>query len=400
MIDKSKKAALDRFLADNPELEELSAKLAKFNAFRTLRIEKAEIRHSNVLAWLLNPDESHGLADIILRRVFSNMLLESDTNIEEISAAQVELMDFADIEVRREWKNIDLLIIDRNNELVILIENKIYSSESSGQLSRYLKEVKKEFPNFVIVPVFLTLMGGDIADNHASNQYISYSYLQLLAVLDKLFAQRQSQLTEPVAIFIKQYMDILRRLTMQDESLVDLCKTIYRRHREAIDIIVEYGMIGVGPQAVEDMLNKEGNYEILCSRTNSVWFLPKSWSEIIPENSRRWPHLRRRVSIVCFFQFRSSINKIRLICEVSQMDDPKLRLACVKKLQKAGFKFTKKAFDENAKYSRFYSKNLIVSDITDYEVVIEALEKLLQKAKTDFKKAETVFQEVFSDYKG
>ncbi len=398
MIDKSKKAALDRFLADNPELEELSAKLAKFNAFRTLRIEKAEIRHSNVLAWLMNPDESHGLTDIILRRVFSNMLLESYTDIEEISAAQVELMDFADIEVRREWKNIDLLIIDRNNELVILIENKIYSSESTGQLSRYLQEVKKEFPSFVIVPVFLTLMGEEIADNHASTQYISYSYLQLLAVLENLFSQRQSQLTEPVAIFIKQYMDILRRLTMQDESLVDLCKTIYRRHREAIDIIVEYGMIGVGPQAVDDVLTKEGDYEILCSRTNTVWFLPKSWSDIIPENCTRWRHLRRRVSIACWFVFLK--DKIGLIFELAQMDDTLLRLTCAKKLQEAGFKLMKKAFDENAKYSRFFRANQKVSDMTDEKDVHEAIEKLLKKAKPEFPKAEKVFREVFSDSQG
>ncbi len=397
MIDKSKKAALDRFLADNPELEELSAKLATFNAFRTLRIENAEIRHSNVLAWLLNPDESHGLADIVLRRVFSNMCLESDTNIEEISAAQVELMDFADIEVRREWKNIDLLIIDRNNELVILIENKIYSSESTGQLFRYLKEVKKEFPSFVIVPVFLTLMGEEIDDNHVNAQYLSYSYLQLLAVLDNLFAQRQSQLTEPVAIFIKQYMDILRRLTMQDESLVDLCKTIYRRHREAIDIIVEYGMMGAGQQAVEDVLSKEGDYEILCSRTNSVWFLPKSWSEIIPENSTRWAHLRRRVSIACWFVFLKE--KVAIIFELSQMDDIQLRLTCAKKLQEAGFKLMKKAFDENAKYSRFFRANQKVSDMTDEKVVHEAIEKLFKKAEAEFPKAEKVFREVFSDSK-
>jgi hypothetical protein len=33
LIGKTKKAALDRFLADNPELEELSAKLATFNAW-------------------------------------------------------------------------------------------------------------------------------------------------------------------------------------------------------------------------------------------------------------------------------------------------------------------------------------------------------------------------------
>jgi hypothetical protein len=28
---------------------------------------------------------------------------------------------------------------------------------------------------------------------------------------------------------------------MSDPELVDLCKAIYRKHREAIDLIVEYG---------------------------------------------------------------------------------------------------------------------------------------------------------------
>jgi hypothetical protein len=43
---------LNQFLVDNWELEQLSAKLAAFNILKVLKIEKAEIRHSNVLAWL------------------------------------------------------------------------------------------------------------------------------------------------------------------------------------------------------------------------------------------------------------------------------------------------------------------------------------------------------------
>jgi len=393
-VDESKEATLDRFLADNPELEELSARLATFNVFRALRIENAENQHSNVLAWLLNPNESHGLGDIVLRRVFSNMLLESDMNIEGISAAEIELMDFADIEVRREDKHTDLLIIDRINKLVILIENKIYAGESPGQLVRYKKVIRNEFPSFTVVPVLLTLMGQESADDKAKD-YISYSHLQLLGVLERLFVQRQPQLAEPVAMFLKQYMDTLRRLTMQDENLVELCKTIYRRHRDAIDLIVEYGMAGVGQQAVEDVLSEEGGYEIFYSRPNSVWFLPKSWSEIILENGIAWTHLKRPVSIACWFNFPRGKKMVRLIWEVSGMDDLQLRLACVKKLQKVGFNLTKKAFDENAKYSRFFSKSLKVSDITDYEAVREAVKKLLQRAKTEFPKAEKVFREVF-----
>ena len=104
-----------RFLADNDELEQLSAELATFNVFRVLKIDDAEIRHSNTLGWLLDPAESHGLGDVFLRRILSNMLLESEADIQGLSAAQVELMDFSDIEVRREWNHIDVLVIDRKN---------------------------------------------------------------------------------------------------------------------------------------------------------------------------------------------------------------------------------------------------------------------------------------------
>ena len=99
--------SIDRFLADNPELEELSAKLSTFNVFRALRIEEAEIPHSNVLAWLLDPEESHGLSEMVLRRILSNILLLSDRTFPGVSAANVELMNFTDIEGRcpdRSWR--------------------------------------------------------------------------------------------------------------------------------------------------------------------------------------------------------------------------------------------------------------------------------------------------------
>jgi hypothetical protein len=132
-MTEKEKTALDNFLADNDELEQLSAQLATFNVFRVLKVEDAEIRHSNTLAWLLDPEESHGLGDVFLRRILSNILLKSDTSI-GLSAAEVELMDFTDIEVRREWKHIDVLVIDRQNKRVLFIENKLGGGEGPGQL--------------------------------------------------------------------------------------------------------------------------------------------------------------------------------------------------------------------------------------------------------------------------
>ena len=390
----SKKIALDRFLADNPDLQELSDRLATFNVFRALRIEKAEIRHSNVLAWLLNPEESHGLGDIILKRVLSNLLLSSGTIIDGISAAKVELMDFIDIEVGREWRNIDLLVIDRINKLALLVENKIYSGESPGQLLKYQKAVNEEFPSFTLVPVFLTLTGQESIDSKA-NKYIPYSYLQLLKVLERVVTQRQSQLAEQAVMFIKHYLDVLRRLTMQDESLIKLCKTIYRRHRDAINLIVEYGMVGAGQQAVEDILSDETEYEILYSKPASVWFLPKAWADFIPENSTAWTHLKRPVSIVCWIEFYK--DKAHIHFELSAMDSPELRITCLEKLKESGFSFAQLAFDPKRKYTRFFGKSRKVSDMTDYEDVRNAAEELFKKAKTEFPKVEAVLREVFKD---
>lgn len=392
--EKTAMENLDRFLADNMELEELSARLSEFNVFRALKIEQAEIRHSNVLAWLLDPDESHGLSDIVLRRILSNILLLSEASIPGVSAAQVELMNFTDIEVSREWRNIDILVIDRTNKLIFFFENKIYSGESQGQLVKYLALVQKEFPGYTIIPVFLTLTGQDSLDAEA-NQYICYSHVQLHSVLEKLYNQRKSQLAESVQLFIRHYLETLRRLTMQDQELTNLCKTIYRKHREAIDLIVQYGKSSTFQQALDEILTSDGNYEILYSSPAYIWFLPKSWAEWVPENSVPgiWTHLSRPVSVIIWIEdwgesFYSHF-------EICKMDDPDLRLRLVEALKAAGFKLTSKAFNRDATYSRFYGSSVKVSDKTDYDQVYAGLEKLLEKARKEFNGVEQAFAEVF-----
>ena len=389
---EEKRATIDKFLADNPELEELKARLETFNAFRALRIEQNEIRHSNVLAWLLDPEESHGLGDVVLKRVLSNMLLTTEKNDLSLSAAKVELMDFLDVEVLRESRHIDLLVIDRTNSIVILIENKIHSKESRGQLLKYIRTIKDDYSAFTKIPVFLTLTGEDTS-KEVSDDFICFSYFDFLKILETIYAQRVEQVTPAVAFFLKNYMETLRRLTMQDEELIELCKTIYRRHRKAIDLIVEYGGAGVGQQATDDVLNEEGCYEILYSRPASVWFLPKTWAEVVPENGAMWSHLSKIVGVVCWFEFWK--NEVIFHFELSKMKEPDLRPKCAKRLKEAGFKLSNKALSENAIYSRFYYKSQKVNDMTDYDEVRAAIEKILKKAKEEYPRAENVFKKIF-----
>ena len=77
------------------------------------------------------------------------------------------------------------------------------------------------------------------------------------------------------------------------------------------------------------------------------------------------------------------------------MNDAKLRLDCVKALEKAGFKLGRKAFREEAMWSTFFSSKQPVSDPRDEDEVREAVGKLLTKAKDQFSRAEAALTNVF-----
>ena len=51
----------------------------------------------------------------------------------------------SDIELRREYKNIDLLLIDETNKFIFLIENKVDSFQHDNQLEKYRQIVDTEY---------------------------------------------------------------------------------------------------------------------------------------------------------------------------------------------------------------------------------------------------------------
>ena len=61
--------ALRDFLLDIECLDELLPWTRRVNLFDILKISRSEIRHSNVLCWLLDPHENHGIGDAFLRGI-------------------------------------------------------------------------------------------------------------------------------------------------------------------------------------------------------------------------------------------------------------------------------------------------------------------------------------------
>ena len=90
------------------------------------------------------------------------------------------------------------------------------------------------------------------------------------------------------------------------------------------------------------------------------------------------------MSVACWIDLWQ--DKISLKFEVSRMDDPALRMACVKALSESGFKLTKKAFKEDATYSRFYRSSRPVRDSGDEEEMRDAIEKLFGRPRRSSRK--------------
>jgi len=214
-IDKLKKLEKDF------DFERLELNLKLPNIFRILRISRTEIRHSNFLAWLLNPNESHNLRDTFLKHFLLDISVEFDT------------LNFQDFEIRREWKNIDLLII--TNGFAVCIENKVDSQEHSNQLVRYKEIIKESFPKHQHYFVYLTTDGDEPSDI----EYEKYSYSQVVETLTHALQLYERRLTSEVKQYIQDYIEILKIEIMKEHELNDLALKIYNNHKEALDFIFE-----------------------------------------------------------------------------------------------------------------------------------------------------------------
>lgn len=227
----SDEQALKNFLLDIECLDMLSPWTNKFNLFDVLKISRVEIRHSNMLAWLLDPNEGHGLSDMVLRGIIQKIV--SNAEHLDLDIFGTLLMDFHNFSVLREWRNIDLLAVSDIGKFVLCIENKIGSREHSNQLNRYMKIINNEYPDYQKLFVYLTPDGEEASNQH----WKVLSYQDILHVITA--AIEKVELLSDVKMMIDNYTEVVRRDIVGDEKLIQICNEIYTKHRRALDLIYE-----------------------------------------------------------------------------------------------------------------------------------------------------------------
>jgi len=289
--------ALQTFVIENPELQELESRIAEFNIFEAIGVVRQEARHSEFLSFLLNPAGNHGLGDSFLRRFMTEVT--KSTPDPPLNPIEFDLMSMDEAIVSKEWNNIDILIQDPQKKLTCLIENKVFATEHSDQLSRYLKIVKTHFPEDTLIPVFLTPEG----DPPSNDEYIPISYDQISELVEAL-SKTVGSINPNVGNLMKHYVTMLRRHIVTDSEIAELCRRIYRRHQRAVDLILEHR-----PdlqQQIHDYLVEqiESNDHLAHEKASKGYIrcLPKSWDQLDQlSQGKGWTKSGR----ILMFEFRN-----------------------------------------------------------------------------------------------
>ena len=234
---ESDKEALLKFMQDAECLDALSKWTNDFNIFDVLKISRTEIRHSNLLSWLIDPNENHGLGDSFLYGIIALLSKELDQK----TALHLLSSDLYSYNVFREWNHIDILLISNQNRVVLAIENKVGAHEhNSGnseesQLITYKNKITSQYYDYTKIYIYLTPDGEEPSDN----DWITLNYSDVVNVLEKVYSSKANQLGSDVSLLIKNYIDNIKKNITMDQELINLCNSIYNKHRRALDLIFE-----------------------------------------------------------------------------------------------------------------------------------------------------------------
>jgi hypothetical protein len=283
-------ALLESLIVNNPDLERLESLLDQFNIFEALGAVRVELRHSDFLAFLLNPNQSHGLGEVFVKRMLQKALASAPEQ-SQITPIDLDLYDLDQMLVLREWQNIDILLLDEENRFLTIIENKVGSAEHSDQLRRYRRIARQYYPNLRQVCLFLTPEGDEPSDEN----YIPIDYLMVAELVEQLVDTRASTLGPDVRTLMTHYSQMLRRHIVSESEIAELCRKIYRKHQRALDLIYEYrpDLQEALRDFLENLVQEQTELDIdHCTKTY-VRFVPRDWDVPLLMEGEGWTNTNR-----------------------------------------------------------------------------------------------------------
>lgn len=214
---------------EQAQQEERNRKGENYNLFSILSIERYELKHSALIANLLDPKGIHGCGDAFLRAFFEIALKERAYPFEDCTLPDSYTEYYTGPIVGDTGGRIDILV--KSSRYGLIIENKIYAGDQDKQLTRYDNYGKKTLGAGKYLLAYLTLYGYDASKESTSTKsaeevaYLRLSYAEdILRWLEQCV--RLADNKPLVRESLNQYIRTIKQLTYQDMNQEDIQKII------------------------------------------------------------------------------------------------------------------------------------------------------------------------------
>lgn len=379
----SDEQALNKLLLDTACFNDLDEWANQFNLFDVLKITRNEIRHSNVLSWLLDPNANHGLGDAFLKQILAAIV--SNNGDKNYDVTRLMLADFRKFTVQREQDNIDILLSSTDDKIVIAIENKVGAHEHSNQLNRYRTIIDENYSNkYQKIFVFLT---PDKMDPSDSENWGILSYEDVMLALEHIL--KTMDIKPDIRLVIDNYYKIIRRKIVEDPKLVKICNDIYNKHKQALDLIFEYRVDAVETAMMKALreLEKEGKIEINHSQHGqSLSFHTPTMTEVLPYIGPRKGSWGNGYNYIYWIRIDRDKNRIKGWFEIGGDDVPNETMVKMRQIEKICTNKKREQF----KYYRMFDKTVAVDfdELDESGELAERVEQVTKRLLEDMLKKE------------
>ena len=277
---------------------------------------RTEEFHSKMISWLLNPSAHHQQA-----RHFIVALLSST-----LAPPRLLDADWSTAKVCQEWENVvdgqlgylDILILDRDHQNLIAIENKVFSQEHSNQLTRYRCALADAYPDFARHHIFLS-PGGIPANLERNREH--WRPARYSVIHEAVHQVQEMGIADPDANALLQiYATTIRRNVMPDTSIDRQARRIYLEHWEAIDRIIanKPNWINETKPMLKKAVAKHPFWQLDREDTQYIGFRAADWDEF--PSSKTGTGWGPESNVLLLFEFYLDDEMPYLALEISPAD--------------------------------------------------------------------------------
>jgi hypothetical protein len=367
-MEESVLKSLESFVLDNPDLERLESLLDEFNIFEAIGAVRQELRHSDFLACLLDPRQNHRLEDKFVKKFLQRAISSKPDASVPVSVIDLDSWDLGQMEVRREWESIDILLLDYAHQFAVAIENKIDSTEHSDQLRRYKETLDAHFATWKTIGIYLT----PDREQPSGDFFLATDYGLLSSALEEVAERWAPSIPPEVRMSIDQYKQMLRRHIVSQSDIAKLCAQIYQKHKKAIDLIIEHRPDKRTPirDFLEELINSDPELALDDSSKAYIRFGVKAWDVPKLQSGQGWTKSNR----LLLFEFQNYEGALRLKLQIGP--GPKeLREAIFRTAQKEKPLFKTFVKSPSMKWNEIFDRSFLSPalyvDATDERLKVE-----------------------------